>query len=147
MDFSKFDSRKASETPRELQLEDPVTGEKLFADAEKKKPCLVLVIGSESATAQAALRELRKSKVADEAKAEDEQSIEGLHGTLVVTAKPLIRGFKDVARGDRPATLDDLDWFLNLQLLNGREKEKSFVEQIVAFATSRSNFMGNASPV
>ena len=143
MDFSKFDSRAAAETPGRLQLKDPVTGELLFADADRKKPCIVLVVGTESRSAQAALRAVQKAKMA-EGKTEADGTLESVQQALVEGAKPLIKGFENIARGDRAVTLDDLDWLLNLQMINGQHGEVSFVEQITGYATKRGNYLGNA---
>lgn len=146
MDFSKFDSRAAAETPGRLQLKDPVTGELLFADADRKKPCIVLVVGTESRSAQAALRAVQKARMADQPKdKDDDRHVEAVHQQLVEVARPVIRGFENIARGDRAVTLDDLDWLLNLQLVNGQPGEVSFVEQIMGFASKRANFLGNAA--
>jgi len=143
MDFSKFDSRAAAETPGRLQLKDPVTGELLFADTDRKKPCIVLVVGTESRSAQAALRAVQKAKMA-EGKTEADGTLESVQQALVEGAKPLIKGFENIARGDRAVTLDDLDWLLNLQMINGQQGEVSFVEQITGYATKRGNYLGNA---
>ena len=146
MDFSKFDSRAAASTGRDLHLVHPVTGELLYNDKARKEPCMVTLIGTESPAAQAAMREINRAKVkADKGKKDDgEQTLEDLHKLLVETTRPLIMGFKNVLRGDVQATLDDVDWFLNLQLINGQTGELSFVEQIAGFATKRANFLGNA---
>lgn len=144
MDFSKFDSRTAAETPGRLQLKDPASGELLFADAERRKPCIVLVVGTESRSAQAALRAVQKAKMA-EGKTETDGTLESVHQALVEGARPLVKGFENIARGERAATLEDLDWFLNLQMINGQQGEVSFVEQITGFATKRGNFLGNAA--
>jgi len=146
MDFSKFNSREAAETPRDLQLKHPATGELLFNDGVKRKePCIVSLIGTESRTAQIALRAIQKAKVKGDKK-HDDQSLEDLHSTLVESAKPLIRGFKNIHLGTRAATLEDIDDILGAQLINGQDGEQSFVEQIMTFATKRANFMGNGSP-
>lgn len=144
MDFSKFDSRTGAETAGRLHLVDPGTGVPLYADEKNEKPCIVLVLGTESATAQNALREKRKARITG-AKADAGDSIEALHAAMVEGAKPLIVGFENVARGKEAATIADAEWFLNLQMLNGRDDEKSFVEQVLDFASSRRNFLGNAS--
>lgn len=138
MDFSQFDSRTAAETPRALHLIHPATGEPLF---DGKKPCEVLVIGAESREAQAAIRKAQKAKL----KGDDDKSLEDVHAGLVAAARPLIKGFNNVARGDRPATAEDAEWFLNLNIITGRDGERSFVEQVMAFATSRANYLGNGS--
>ena len=144
MDFGKFDSRAAAEQGRDLQLKHPATGELIF---DGDAPCIVIVRGTESRDAQKALAKIRKMKMqADgESSDTDEISLEDMHSRLVETATPLVVGFKNINRGDKPAKApDDIEWFLNLQLINGVEGEKSFVEQVVDFATKRANFLGNA---
>jgi len=141
MDFTAYDSRAAAETGRDLQLKHPVTGDLMF---DGDKPCMVNVIGSESREAQAAIRAVQKAKTKSEK--DEEQNIENLHKLLVQTATPLVKGFKNIDRGDKPAKApDDVDWLLNLQLINGQDGEESFVEQIAKFATRRANFLGNGS--
>lgn len=142
MDFGKFDSRAAAEEGRDLQLEHPATGELIF---DGDKPCIVVVRGTESRDAQKALAKVRKMKMqADNGESPDELSLEEMHSRLVETATPLVVGFKNINRGNKAATVpDDVEWFLNLQLINGVEGEKSFVEQVVNFATKRANFLGN----
>ncbi len=140
MDFTAFDSRAAAEQGRELHLQHPATAEPIF---DGDKPCIVIIRGTESREAQAALAKIRKMKVAEEKEA-DEASLEDMHGRLVETAIPLVIGFKNINRGDKPAKApEDVEWFLNLQLINGIEGERSFVEQVVSYATKRSNFLGN----
>jgi hypothetical protein len=140
MDFTAFDSRAAAEQGRELHLQHPATAEPIF---DGEKPCIVIIRGTESREAQAALAKIRKMKVADDKEA-DEASLEDMHGRLVETAIPLVIGFKNIQRGDKPAKApEDVEWFLNLQLINGIEGERSFVEQVVSYATKRSNFLGN----
>lgn len=144
MDFGKFDSRAAAEQGRDLQLKHPAAGELIF---DGDAPCIVVVRGTESRDAQKALAKIRKIKMqADgEGSETDEISLEDMHSRLVETATPLVVGFKNINRGDKPAKApDDIEWFLNLQLINGVEGEKSFVEQVVDFATKRANFLGNA---
>ena len=48
MDFSKFDSRTAAETPARLQLKHPATGELLFADDDRKKPDVLAFLAEEN---------------------------------------------------------------------------------------------------
>ena len=145
MDFNSLDSRKAASTGRDLHLKHPTTGKLMYNDEPKNtEPCIVTVIGTESPIAQAAMREINRSKVKADKSAEGEQTIEDLHNIMVAAAKPLIIGFKNVLKGDIQATRDDAEWFLNLQMLTGQEGELSFVEQVAGFATKRANFLGNA---
>ncbi|WYK04471.1 hypothetical protein DWF04_015805 [Cereibacter sphaeroides f. sp. denitrificans] len=147
MDFSQFDSRTAAETARPLHLRHPATGAPLYADAEWKQPCEVLVLGTEGRSAQAAMRAAQKAKLTGEKADDDRQTMEDVHAGLVATAKPLITGFRNISRGEMAATLADVEWFLNLNLITGRAGETSFVEQVMNFATSRANYLGNGSPV
>lgn len=145
MDFTKFDSRAAAAEGRDLHLRHPVTGDLIYNDAPKnKEPCIVVVIGTESQAAQDAMRAVNKAK-AKAAKDEDsgEMTFGDLHKQLVAVTKPLIVGFKNVLKGDVQMTVDDADYFLNLQMPNGQNGELSFVEQVAAFATKRANYLGN----
>lgn len=146
MDFSQFDSRTAAETPRALHLVHPATGEPLYAGNDESKPCEVLVLGTESRSAQAAIRAAQKAKLKGD-KDDERETMEEVQANLVAAAKPLIAGFRNVNRGDVPATSADAEWFLKLNLINGRDGEKAFVEQVMAFATSRANYLGNGSPI
>ena len=140
MDFGKFDSRAAAEQGRDLQLKHPATGDLIF---DGDKPCIVVVRGTESREAQKALAKIRSMKMQADGK-EDEASLEEMHAKLVETAMPLVVGFKNISRGDNAAKAPaDIEWLLNLQLINGVDGEKSFVEQVVDFATKRANFLGN----
>ena len=146
MDLNKFDSRAAAEHGSDLQLLHSVTGEPL---EDNGLPVLVTVMGTEGRGAQAALRDINRAKMRAKNKSvkddPSEQSLEDLHQALAIAAAPLILGFKNVTRGDRLAVAPgDVDWFLNLQLINGQEGEVSFLEQVSQFATKRANFLGNA---
>lgn len=152
MDFDKFDARAAATNGAFLHLKHPSSGELIWSDPAAKGgkdslPCRVQVLGSESPQAQAALREIQKRKmIGAKKKPEDEvRFFTDLHAELVEAVKPLIIGFENIDRGKIPATIADLDWFLNLQTVNGSETEISFAEQISNFARKRSNFLGNAS--
>ena len=147
MDFTKFDSRAAASIARDLHLVHPVTGKLLYDDGDNNKPCIVSLIGTESPQAQRAMASISRDKLKTEkAKADGAEisELEALHKSLSENAKTLIVGFKNVDRGDRPATPDDADWFFALNMINGQPGEKSFVEQVTDFATKRANFLGNA---
>lgn len=140
MDFTQFDSRAAAETARPLHLLHPATGVPLY---DGDKPCEVLVIGTESRSAQAAIRAAQRAKLKNDKP--EARSLEDIHADLVAQAKPLIKGFNNVARGDKTATAEDAEWFLGLNMISGKADERSFVEQVMAFATARVNFLGNGS--
>lgn len=150
MDFSQFDSRAAADEGRPLHLKHPVTGKPLYdnadATAPNDKPCRVWVTGSEGREAQKVLREILRSDLKDDDSDDAMKSMEDQHGRLVRLTGPLITKFENVNRGDAPAAApDDSEWFLNLQLTNGRTDEKSFAEQVAEFSTGRGNYLGNSA--
>lgn len=141
MDFNQFDSRAAADEGRDLHLKHPATGEPLFDDGE---PCIVIVRGSEGREVQKEMAKLRAAKAA-EAK-DDDQALIDITARLVDATRPLVVGFKNIYREDKPAKVpDDVDWFLGLQMVNGQPGEQSFVEQVTGFATRRANFLGVTS--
>lgn len=139
MEFDKFNSRGAAEEGARLHLCHPVTGEPL--NDPKGGPCVVIVRGAESRKAQEAAARARNARAG---KDEKPGSLEELHAQLVKAAKPLIMGFENLEVDGRPATAEDADAFLNLQMINGSPDEKSFAEQVLAFSTKRANYLGNA---
>jgi len=145
MDFNQFDSRAAAEKGAELHLEHPATGALLYADKAEKKPCIVTVRGSESPSVRDAVRAAQKARAKSKDAEQDANTLDGLNDSICEGAKRLIAGFKNINNGDKPATLQDIDWFLGLNMMIGREEEKSFAEQVVGFATSRGNYLGNVS--
>jgi len=146
MDFSQFDSRTASDDGRYMHAKHPATGE-LLLDGDK--PCEVLCRGSEGRDVQTEIAKMRAANVAlQDAKEDgaDEQTLSVLHKKLVQAVKPLIAGFRNIERGDKPAQAPhDVAWFLDLNMLNGQPGEVSFAEQIAAFSTRRANFLGKSS--
>lgn len=132
MDFNQFDARAAASNAQPLHLTHPVTGAKIM---DKDHPCIVMVLGAESDTVQAQLKASIRNKTKN-------ASNETEADQLVTLARPLIAGFKNVSRGDKPATVDDIEWFLRLQVPNASAEQKSFVEQVIDFATDRSNYLG-----
>jgi hypothetical protein len=138
MDFNEFDSRSLAEDGAAMDIMHPVTGEPMMDDGH---PCRVFVRGAESRKVQAALSSANKARTNQPTN----QTMGDIHLDLVKNAKRLITGFENVDRGDKPATADDAEWFLDLNMINGQEGEKSFAEQVLAFATKRANYLGNAS--
>lgn len=146
MDFNQFDSRKASEKPRALHLKHPGTGKLLYDDNDKSKPCQVMVLGIEGSTGQSSILESQRARMKEERTAGDPVSVEAIHESLVKDFAPLIVGFENISRGDKPATApDDVSWFLNLQVVSGNRAQKSFVEQVRDFATDRAAILGNGN--
>lgn len=143
MDFSQFDSRKASDTARPLHLKHPGTGELLFDGGDKDKPCIVLVLGIEGKTGQAAILASQRARMEEQAR-KDPVSLTEMHEKGVKEIAPLITGFENVNRGDRPATApDDVEWFLNLQTVTGSRGQMTFLEQVRSFASDRAAILGN----
>lgn len=139
MDFSQFDSRAASEKPRPLHLKHPGTGKLLFDDG---KPCRVLVLGIEGATGQSAILESQRARMKDDRTSGEPVSVSTVHDQIVKEIAPLIVGFENVNRGDQPATRDDVEWFLTLQIISGQRGQLSFAEQVRNFATDRAAILG-----
>lgn len=154
MDFSQFDSRAASDKPRALHIKHPGTGKPIFDNDEKgkpdpKKPCQVLVLGIEGEAGQKAVlasqrARMEESKERAERKPDDPVSISAVHANMVKEIAPLVVGFENINRGDRPAKApDDVEWFLSLQLVSGQRGQQTFAEQVRAFATDRAAILGN----
>lgn len=155
MDFETFNTRSASDEGRPLHVSHPVTGQPLFDNPEDPfgdngLPCLAYVRGTEGRDTQRAVSKvLQEIREAEEEQGEDDKSgksRESLHHELVKLATPLVAGFKNIKRGDKPATEDDAEWFLNLQMSRGMEfesTERSFAEQVAQYSANRSNYLGN----
>lgn len=146
MDFGQFDSRKASETPRALHLKHPGTGKLLYDDEKQTKPCRVLVLGIEGETGQSAILESQRARMKQERPAGEPVTISNVHDQIVKEIAPLIVGFENVNRGTRAATAPaDVEWFLNLQIVNGNRAQLSFAEQVRSFATDRAAILGEGN--
>lgn len=146
MDFNDLDSRKASEKPRALHLKHPGTGKPLYDDEKQKKPCRVLVLGIEGETGQNAILESQRARLKDERKPGEPIAVATVHDQIVKEIAPLIVGFENVNRGDKPAVAPaDVEWFLNLQIVNGNRAQLSFAEQVRIFATDRAAILGEGN--
>ena len=146
MDFGQFDSRKASETPRALHLKHPGTGKLLYDDEKQTKPCRVLVLGIEGETGQSAILESQRARMKQERPAGEPVTISNVHDQIVKEIAPLIVGFENVNRGSKAASAPaDVEWFLNLQIVNGNRAQLSFAEQVRTFATDRAAILGEGN--
>ena len=153
MDFTQFDSVAAAERGADCHVVHPASGKPLFDNPDNPfvdngKPCLVTLLGAEAPSVRAANRERQKARAAAE-KANPEASddavmFDDLHDRLVEGIAPRIIGFKNIRKGDVAATKEDAAWFLNLNRMVGRAGEKSFVEQLSDFSSSRGRYLGNA---
>jgi hypothetical protein len=126
MDFNKFDSRAQAEIGSPMQVMDPWSGEPMMA--EDGKPCIVIVRGTASKTMQAKMRAKAKAAMQskkDKGKVEDEEArvMEDVHLQLVESAAPFIVGFENIDNGNRPATAEDAEWFLDLSFPEMGEKK------------------------
>lgn len=144
MDFTKFDSRAAASRPARMHVKNPVTGQPMYNDEAQEQPCHVLVRGIESPEFQKGMASLQRARAMSEAP----QTAEEMQAAAVESAKLLIVGFENMYRSDeagqlRPMHVGDAEWFLNLQMVTGDRREKSFVEQVNDFARKRGNFLGN----
>lgn len=147
MDFTAYDSRAAATVGSWMHVCHPASGLPMM---DGLLPCRVLVRGAEAREVQ----EIASSRArATAAKNSDVKTFEDLHRGLVDSAMPLIIGFENIHRGDVPATSADAEWFLWLNMMNGRGKkddatgtctEMSFAEQVLSHSTARANYLGNA---
>ena len=147
MDFDDFNSIAQANTGSDMHIKHPASGELLYADKAQKKPCIVTVLGQESTTHQKQLNKRYTAQKARTKKSKDgaeDITLEQLRVEMVASATQLIVGFKNVHRGKKPATVDDADWFVGLQLITFDEDEKSFAEQVIEHAKKRANFLGRA---
>lgn len=174
MDFNKFDSRTRAESGAPMDILDPITNEPIM---DGDKPCRVIVRGVASRAIQAKMRAKQKaammSKKAKGKSGEDEEArvMEDLHNDLCEGAGPYIVGFENVSHGEKPATVEDVDWFLDLSFPEMGVKEDDegnpilkaekdddgnpvqvpvfemrnnpFAKQIGDFASKQANFLGS----
>ena len=163
MDFSKFDSRAQAEIGTPMQIMDPWTGEPMM---DGDKPCRVIVRGTASKSMQAKMREKQKLAMAKKKPKDgddDARVMEDVHNQLCEGAAPFIVGFENVAKGDKPATAMDAEWFLDLTFPEMGVKEDEdgnpvldkdgaamfemtnnpFAKQVGEFAGKQANRLGN----
>lgn len=123
-------------------IRHPGTGNPILHGEE---PCVVMVRGTESASARAALKAARQRRMGEEKPDEAGRSLEDLHVDMVEAVLPLILGFRHVSLGCKELTAADAAAFLSLNMINGEQgadgKGLSFVEQILNFAGTRANFL------
>ncbi|MDO9099519.1 MAG: hypothetical protein Q7V53_02075 [Caldisericota bacterium] len=125
MDFLSFDTRKAAEVGRKVQIRAQQTGDPIF-DGETE--CCFYVRGISSRSYQAAIKaeHAARMKSPRSAKAaEDATMISDIHDNLVKSASRLITGFSAVQRmgddgklRDLATSDDDIKWFLDLNFLS-----------------------------
>lgn len=148
MDISQLNSRSASDTAKPMHLRHPSTGKPMYDGGDLDKPCLVFIRGVESNEVQKIIRAANQERMknAKDEDGDDENLLAVLHERTAKNMVPLIVGFENLERGDRPlqANEDDILYFLNAQLMTTGDKEDySFLAQVSRFATDRSNYLGN----
>ena len=162
LDISQFNSRAGAAKPSKLHLRNPANFEDLlYADAEKTKPCYVLVLGAEGDEVQRAQKSIKATKLADEqpnrasrraSKSKtpppepvDDRSFAEIHEDAVKSAVPLIAGFENIGFEGKALTVKDAETFLNMQVINLRQADGqvSFLEQVLDHASDRQNYLGN----
>ncbi|MGB0854239.1 MAG: hypothetical protein ACPGSI_13180 [Pikeienuella sp.] len=169
MDFNKFDSRAQAENGTPMHILDPWSGEPMMDD---DKPCRVIVRGTASksmqnkmrAKAKAALMSRKAKKKNGDEDDEEARVMEDIHLQLCEGAAPFIVGFENVHNGDRPATADDAEWFLDMNFpeMDTKKDENGetvldkdgnpvfemsnnpFSKQVGDFAGKQANRLGNA---
>lgn len=159
MDFTKHDARTAAETPIEVKLRDPATGD-FYMDGDEH--CSVMVVGIGARSVQAAeLAEARAKFVGGKRASKKEEAMAGetIHRMLNDAAAKLIRGFKNIENGDSPLTTskEDIQWFLDrtfisIRYLNwehdnpgqddGMWRNPSFAQQILTAASNSALYLG-----
>lgn len=162
MDFMKtFDARGAAETPVELELRNPATGEAITSDG---KPCIVMIRGAASRSVQDGLRQeaterARKAKGKDGKTDTDPQMVSDLHDSACRSASRLITGFRNMqtadGKGARALTLDDVPAFLDLTFFSMAHALRkpddetwhgpSFAQQIIDAATDDARFLARSA--
>lgn len=160
MDFLKdYDTRGAAETARPMELRDQATGQIITADG---KPCIVLVKGASSRSAQAELRrdEIARAKAAKEAGGEpDARTAEDMHEATCKAATRFIAGFQNIQTVQdgkvRDLTLDDVPAFLDLNFISMphlmRDKDSkgwtkpSFAQQVLDRAQDDADFLAKST--
>ena len=121
MDFLKLDSRSAAENPNRMTILQQADGGPIL---DGKKPCVVLVKGASSRTAQAAMREEEAARMKKAKKSKSEMV--DLQKQLSEAAARFVIGFEGVQRPDPDTgklrdltnSADDLAWFFDLNAIS-----------------------------
>lgn len=149
MDFTKKDARAASEVAQFCALRWPHSGQPVI-DEKTGEPVGAMVLGASARTVHAAIKAEQREKLQ---KAEDEtRALADIQADLVKSAAKITTGFRNVQRGDKEATVEDAEWFYDLNmfstasLLNpkpGVWQNLSFAQQVLAFSNDAGNYLGN----
>ena len=125
MDFSKFDSRSATEKARRVVIRDQDTGEPVMSgDIE----CCMFLRGISSRSVQEAIRNdqaARMKSARNKAESTAAQTYADMHNEQIEAAARLITGFYGVQRPsddgklrDLTAAPEDIRWFLDLNFMS-----------------------------
>lgn len=123
MDFQNSDSRTAAETPTRMTILKQTDGEPIL---DGKKPCVVLVKGASSRSAQAAMRADESSRMKKAKGKNSKDDMIDLQKQLSDAASRFVTGFEGVERPDpdtkklRELTTspEDLAWFFDLNTIS-----------------------------
>ncbi len=151
MDFTKEDSRSASEIPQFLHLKNQATGEPIM---DGKEPCGLMVFGTQSRNVQAKSMEVARAKMAAASDGDDvdkNRALETIHLELIESASLLVAECVNIDRGNEPCTTSqaDLHWlfdltFVSIKDLMAEEKQgwkgASFAQQVLRFAGDLGNY-------
>lgn len=152
MDFTKKDARGAAETAQFCALKWPESGKPII-DEKTGEAVGVMVLGAMARSVQAALKEEARAKMqAAKGKDEEARALEDIQRDFVRSASRLTVSFVGVQRGDRDATVEDAEWFYDLNLfstgsltnpINGKWQGQSFAQQVLSFSNDAGNYLGN----
>lgn len=139
MKIGQFNTRSQT---RPMQLRSNRTNEPLEDDAG---PCIVHIHGPETPQAAEAERAVMLISDADRESETKRRLNEDFQPLILARARHIIAGFDNIAHDDgHPLTLDDADWFLNLNRCNFDDfAPKSFGQQIVTFYQNWAAERGN----
>ena len=152
MDFTKLDSREASETAIPYHLRHQGNGDLIW---DGDKPCRVLVRGAAGRAFQKEMRKKARDDMKKPKDKDDADSLEAFQESMIRAATNCIVGFENIERDGKPAKVpDDVKWFLDLNFIslphiNRKDgddwKKPSFAQQIVDVATDQSGFLDATS--
>lgn len=155
MDFTKKDARTAAETATFCHLRDQDTGEYLY-ESDGKTAIGVMVVGAMARSVYGKKLEDARAKLQSaqgKGKKETEELVADTQKNLAEAAKNVTRGFIGVDRGDKPATLDDCEWFYDLNYISVKAllspdesvwQDLSFSQQVLMHSNKAANYLGNA---
>ncbi len=126
MDFTKFDTSAQAEAGRAFPILHPVTRKPMEQDG---KTAMFIIRSPASMTAREAAK-----RIADEGEGKPLRTIPEIHEGAVKGALAYLAGFENVERDNRPATIADAEWFLNLTYPTFGDTKKGIAQTNYPFA-------------